>query len=154
MCGTMPKHNKSRRSGEGKSRPDTPPTRAADRAQKSSGAGTLTFARRESPLPRRFVRGNLLEPGQRGQSKCLHRPALQTSTTCWRLPCELCSGETEPTSLQSIWISSNGSRSSLEWGGSLERGSRQPLACTIFQIVRLERGRGTCAACNSGSRGR
>src|SRR6266581_3663120 len=23
---------------------------------------------------------------------------LQTSTTCWRLPCELCSGETEPTS--------------------------------------------------------
>ena len=73
MCGTMPKHNKSRRSGEGKSRPDTPPTRAADRAQKSSGAGTHTGARRESPLPRRFVRGNLLEPGQRGQSKCLHR---------------------------------------------------------------------------------
>jgi hypothetical protein len=33
---------------------------------------------------------------------------------------ELCSGETEPTSLKSSWISSNGSRSSLGWGGFLE----------------------------------
>lgn len=74
---------------------------------------------------------------------------LQTSTTCWRLPCGLCSGETEPTSLKCIWISSNGFRSSLGWGGLLERGTRQPVACRIFQIGRLERGKGTCAACNA-----
>jgi len=66
----------------------------------------------------------------------------------------LCSGETEPPSLQSIWISSTGARSSLGWGSSLERVSRQPVACRIFQIVRLERDRGTCAACSCGSRGR
>ena len=34
-------------------------------------------------------------------------------------------------------------------GGSLERETRQPVVCRIFQLVRLERGRGTGAACNA-----
>src|SRR5437763_2363963 len=87
--------------------------------------------------------------GSEGNRSASIDPRCRRATTCWRLPCELCSGETVPTSLKSIWISSNGSRSSLGWGGSLERGTRQPVACRIFQIVRLERGRGTCAACHS-----
>jgi hypothetical protein len=79
--------------------PDLTPLRPnADRDQRSAAEDTLTGARRQSPPPRRFVRENPRGPGQRGQSRCLHPPALQTSTTCWRLPCGLWSGETEPTS--------------------------------------------------------
>jgi len=33
MWGVMPKHNKNRRSGEGKSRPDTPPTQRGSRSK-------------------------------------------------------------------------------------------------------------------------
>src|SRR5260221_7897080 len=33
MWGMMPKHSKSRRSGEGKSRPDTPPTQRGSRSK-------------------------------------------------------------------------------------------------------------------------
>jgi hypothetical protein len=50
---------------------------------------------------------------------------------------------------KSTWISSNGLRSSLSWGGSLERVTRQPVVCRIIQMVRLERGRRSCAVCNS-----
>src|SRR6266566_7787736 len=33
MCGFTPRHNRSRRSGEGKSRPDTPPTQRGSRSK-------------------------------------------------------------------------------------------------------------------------
>jgi hypothetical protein len=154
MCGTMPKHNKSRRSGEGKSRPDTPPTQRGSRS-KVIWRGHPDFRKKVITASKAVCSW---KSSRAWAERAIEVPAstkLQTSTTCWRL--RMSSSVQVRPSLHpsaSIWISSNGSRSSLEWGGSLERGTRQPLACKIFQIVRLERGRGTCAACNSGSRGR
>jgi hypothetical protein len=154
MCGTMPKHNKSRRSGEGKSRPDTPPPQRGSRSKviwrghpdfckkviTASKAGG--FVEIFSSLGREGKRSACIDP------RCRLRPPAGA--------CLVNSVQVSPSlhPSASIWISSNGSRSSLEWGGSLERGTRQPLACKIFQMVRLERGSGTCAAWNSGSRGR
>lgn len=76
------------------------PQPIGDRDQRSSDAGARTGARRQSPLPARFVRGNPLglEPTERW--RFLHPPAFPTSMTCWRLPCGLGSGETELTSLR------------------------------------------------------
>src|SRR6266567_116999 len=152
-CGRIPRHKRSRRSGEGKSRPDTLPTHRGSRSK-------VICCGRPYWRKKTITASNAVcswKSSRAWAERAIEVPAstkLQTSTTCWRLPCGLWSGETEPTSLKSIWISSNGSRRSLGWGGSLERGTRQPVVCRIFQIVRLERGRGTCAACNSGSRGR
>jgi hypothetical protein len=47
-----------------------------------------------------MTHGNPRAPGPTTRSRFPHRPALQTSITCCRLPCGLCSGETEPTSLR------------------------------------------------------
>src|SRR6266581_7259549 len=99
MCGFTPRHNRSRRSGEGKSRPDTPPTQRGSRSK---------VICRGRPYWRKKVitASNAVcswKSSRAWADRAIEVPAstkLQTSTTCWRLPCELCSGETEPTSLR------------------------------------------------------
>jgi hypothetical protein len=79
-------------------------------------------------------RGEILSRlGQEGDRGSCIDPHDRPRSPGFRLPCGLCSGETEPPSLKAIWISSNGSRRSLAWGDSLQRVSRQPVACRILK---------------------
>src|SRR6266700_1436327 len=99
MWGMMPKHNKSRRSGEGKSRPDTPPTQRGSRSK-------VIWRGRPYWRKKVITASNAVcswKSSRAWADRAIEVPAstqLQTSTTCWRLPCELCSGETLPTSLR------------------------------------------------------
>ncbi len=79
---------------------------------------------------------------------------LHTSTTCCRLPSRLSLAGTVLTSLKSIWISSKGFLGSRGCFLGMDRSRIQPCLCKIFHTVRVERGKGTCKACNSSSRGR
>jgi hypothetical protein len=100
MWGVIPRHNKNRRSGEGKSRPDTLPTRARIAVKGHLARTPIRAQEGNQRLQRWQARGNLPWPEPTGRSRFRHRPALQTSMTCCRLPCEPCSGEMQPISLR------------------------------------------------------
>jgi hypothetical protein len=154
MWGMMPKHNNSRRSGEGKSRPDTPPTQRGSRS-KVSWRGRPDFCKKGMTASKAGGFVEILSGlGKEGNRSACLDPRCRLRPHAGVCLADSVQAKRSPHPSASIWISSNGSRSSLGWGGSLERGSRQPVGCRIFQIVRLERGKGTCAPCSSGSRGR
>jgi hypothetical protein len=116
----------------GRENPDlTPLLPNVDRDQRSSAADAHTGARRRSPPPTLFIRGNPLGPGQRGQSKCRHPQNCRPRPRAGACLADSGQARRSPHLCASIWISSNGFRSSLGWGGSLERGTRQPVACRI-----------------------
>jgi hypothetical protein len=100
--GSMPKHNKRRRSGEGKSRPAVPPTRALDHGRRSSDMAAHTSAGRGAPLPSPFVHENLPGPEPTTRLRCRHPQNCRPPPPGFRFPWELCSGETVSTSLKSI----------------------------------------------------